>query len=64
MEMVDPCHLGIKVKHNRKALEMMVVVERAIHPSFCCKNQHFLLLTVVFHGFDALKTTEKVETHQ
>jgi hypothetical protein len=43
---------------------MMVVVERAIHPSFCCKNQHFLLLTVVFHGFDALKTTEKVETHQ
>jgi hypothetical protein len=42
----------------------MVVVERAIHPSFCHKNQHLLLFTVVFHGFDAQKSTEMVDTHQ
>jgi hypothetical protein len=44
---------------------MMVVVQIAIHPSFCCKNQYLLLFTVVFHvGFDALKNTEMVDTHQ
>jgi hypothetical protein len=26
---------------------MIVVVERAIHPSFCCKNQHLMLFAVV-----------------
>jgi hypothetical protein len=48
-----------------EALDMMVVVERAIHPSFCCKNQHLPLFTVVFHaGLDALKNTEMIDTHQ
>jgi hypothetical protein len=26
---------------------LMIVVERAIHPCFCSKNQHLLLLTLV-----------------
>jgi hypothetical protein len=43
---------------------VVVVVERAIHPSFCCKNQHLPLFTVVFHGFDAQKSTDMVDTHQ
>jgi hypothetical protein len=29
-----------------EALGMMVVVERAIHLSFCSKSQHLLLFTV------------------
>jgi hypothetical protein len=66
LEMIDHCHFSINASRGRiigvvgGSAGMMVMMERAIYPSFCCTNQHSAIHSC-FHGSDALKTHEMMD---